>query len=392
MTTRHWIPDRDAALARVDEIDPRAYARTRNALDGAVTRLSPWITHGFIDLPETVDRLRQRRGLGPLDKLTYEFAWREFFHHVRRHAREGILADLRAPVWPGRYAPELPEDVITASTGVPVVDAGVRALYATGWLHNHHRMWLASYIVHTRKVHWRAGADWMLGHLLDGDLPSNHLSWQWCAGTFAAKPYLFDAANVARHAPALASRGTAIDRDYAALEAQARTGTDAGPEARRPAPTAMPALMARPARADAWPAMAAASLTGRRVALLHPWSVRRPDNVDVVVGVFHAPFHARFPWSTQRWDFVIDGMAPLVDALWFGDLAQLRPALRDAASVEAIRTDEPEYGDALAAVATRLHPAPRFTVDPDVPCRSFSAFWAKVAPAWREGGSPSSRR
>jgi deoxyribodipyrimidine photolyase len=80
-------------------------------------------------------------------------------------------------------ARELPADIREATTGVPVVDMAVRTLYATGMLHNHARMWLASYVVHVRKVHWRCGADWLYGHLLDGDLASNHLGWQWVAGT-----------------------------------------------------------------------------------------------------------------------------------------------------------------------------------------------------------------
>ncbi|MFX7866419.1 FAD-binding domain-containing protein, partial [Acinetobacter baumannii] len=80
------------------------------------------------------------------------------------------------------YAAEVPLDVREGRTGVPVVDEAVRVLYRTGLLHNHARMWLASYLVHLRKLHWRAGADWLYGHLLDGDLASNHLSWQWVAG------------------------------------------------------------------------------------------------------------------------------------------------------------------------------------------------------------------
>lgn len=392
MKTFQWIPDRAAALARVDDIDPRAYARTRNALDGAVTRLSPWITHGFVDLPEIVSHLREHRDLGPLDKLTYEFAWREFFHHVRRHAGEGILDDLRTPVWSGRYAQALPDDVRTGSTGVRVIDAGVRQLYADGWLHNHHRMWIASYVVHTRKVHWRVGADWMYGHLLDGDLPSNHLSWQWCAGTFSAKPYLFDAANVARHAPALASPGTAIDHGYAALETHARSGGDAGPEPTDTTPTAMPALLQTPPASSAWPAIEATAVRGRRIALLHPWSMRRPADADVAIGVFHAPFHARFPWSMARWDFVIGGMARVADVLWWGDISTLRAALKDATSVETVHTDEPEYMTAIQDVASVQHPAPRFTADPAAPCRSFSDFWGKVAPAWQHRGASPSRR
>ena len=100
----------------------------------------------------------------------------------------------------------------------------MRGLYATGMLHNHARMWLASYVVHVRKVHWRAGADWLYGHLLDGDLASNHLSWQWVAGTGSAKPYLFNAENVARFAPAAwHSPGSVIDTSYEALDAWARS-------------------------------------------------------------------------------------------------------------------------------------------------------------------------
>jgi deoxyribodipyrimidine photo-lyase len=81
-------------------------------------------------------------------------------------------------------------------------------------------MWLASYVVHVRKVHWRCGADWLYGHLLDGDLASNHLSWQWVAGTGSSKPYLFNADNVARYASApWHSPHTVLDTSYEALAA-----------------------------------------------------------------------------------------------------------------------------------------------------------------------------
>jgi deoxyribodipyrimidine photo-lyase len=72
----------------------------------------------------------------------------------------------------------------------------VRELYDTGYLHNQARMKLAAYVVHWRRVRWQAGAAWMLSRLLDGDLASNNLSWQWVASTFAAKPYLFNQENL----------------------------------------------------------------------------------------------------------------------------------------------------------------------------------------------------
>jgi len=373
-----WLPTCEAALARLDRVDPAAYARTRNHFDGAVTGLSPWITHGLLDLPEALARLRERYRLGPEDKLVAEFGWREFFHHVWRHLGEGILADVR-PALPGVvYASHIPEDLLQACTGVPVIDASVRALYDTGWLHNHARMWVASYAVHVRKVHWRVVADWMVGHLLDGDLGSNHLSWQWCAGTFSSKPYLFDAANVARYAPALASPGTFIDRSYEALDHHARHGGDAGPERRRPAPTPAPALRALP-EGGLPEILDLPRLRGRPVWLLHPWSLQRPPGDVFVLGVAHRPFHERFPWSERRWAFVMTALTRASDALWCGDLAQLVAALARDHDLAARKTLNPGYREALDDPRVRLEPVPRITADPDRLCGSFTAFWKRVS-------------
>ena len=192
---------------------PAAYARTRNALDGAVSGLSPYLTHGFVSLADVLAGVATRHALSVQHKFVFELGWRAYFRHVWQHRGEAILQSLHeGPLPDAAYARELPADIRQGCTGVPVVDQAVRALYATGTLHNHARMWLASYVVHVRKVHWRCGADWLYGHLLDGDLASNHLSWQWVAGTGSRKPYLFNADNVARYAPASwHSPGSVID-------------------------------------------------------------------------------------------------------------------------------------------------------------------------------------
>jgi deoxyribodipyrimidine photo-lyase len=170
-------------------VRPAAYARTRNALDGAVTGLSPYITHGFVTLPEvlagvaaaTAGRAAQVRLRAGLARLLSAMCG-----STAAMASCSRCTKARCPMRPTPR--ELPADIRTARTGVPVIDEAVRTLYATGTLHNHARMWLASYVVHLRKVHWRAGADWLYGHLLDGDLASNHLSWQWVAGTGSTSP------------------------------------------------------------------------------------------------------------------------------------------------------------------------------------------------------------
>jgi deoxyribodipyrimidine photo-lyase len=231
-----------------------------------------------------------------------------------------------------------------------------------------------------RKVHWRAGADWMLAHLLDGDLASNHLSWQWCAATFSSKPYLFNAENVARYAPALASPGTVIDTSYEQLDAHARAGGDAGAEPERPDPVEPPPVFGAPP--EGLPAAPAeADLVGRDVWLVHPWALRAAPHGTVAVGVIHAPLHARFPWSAKRWRFVIDGMAPLVHHAWVGDLAQPDVPWRAARSVRAVATLAPGLREAFAKPTITVEPAPRFTEDPERLCTSFSAFWTRVSRA-----------
>ena len=356
-------PTLDAMLARVAAVRPRDYARTRNHIDGAVTCLSPYITHGFISLPELLAALRQRHEIDDGHKLVYEFAWREYFHHVWRHAGDAIFASLHdGPLPDAAYLRDLPDDIRRGATGVPVIDAAVRLLYATGWLHNHARMWLASYVVHLRKVHWRAGADWLYGHLLDGDLASNHLSWQWVAGTGSSKPYLFNAENVARYAPrSWHSPGSVLDASYAALEAMARSDRPASGSAGQPVDE--PQLLHVPPAgltqtntkllADAW--------------LAHPWALGEPPPGRRAVGVFFADFHRRWAWSERRWRFVVTRMAALgASPVWCDT------AIPTSASARA----EPHLGARLQPAS--LSPMQRLFAEPGRRYASFTQFWRAV--------------
>ena len=378
-------PTRSAALARVARVRPAAYARTRNHLDGAVTGLSPYLTHGLVTLREVLAGVLQREPLEVQHKLVFELGWRAFFRHAWSHAGDGILQSLHPGPRPdAAYAAVLPTDIREARTGVPAIDEAVRTLYATGTLHNHARMWLASYVVHLRHVHWRAGADWLVAHLLDGDLASNHLSWQWVAGTGSHKPYLFNADNVARFAPEpWHSAGSAIDQSYEALDHIARGARPAEVSPRRgvAATSEPPVLTAPPAGLGlhAPDAGTAERLRGREVWLVHPWALRAapadlPDHV-VVVGVYLREHHDAWPWPEARWRWVDHAMSAVAPERWFLDAASLGAALAGAASVRSI--DDPHLTPMLQRVA-QLDAAPSLFPPVERRCESFSQWWTRA--------------
>ena len=370
-------PTLEAARARIAAVRPDDYARSRNALDGAVTGLSPYVTHGFVGLPEVLGSVAARHALDTGHRFVQELGWREYFRHVWAHRGDGILRSLHVgPLPDAAYAPAMPADIRQARTGIPVVDRAVRTLYASGYLHNHARLWLASYVVHLRKVHWRVGADWMVGHLLDGDLGSNHLSWQWVAGTGSARPYLFNADNVARHAPPeWHSGGSAIDASHEALDALARSPEAVGAGASG-AGTDEPSLSAAPPGARAPEDADAAGVAGRDIWLVHPWALGQPP-ADLpagsrCVGWWPEEFHAAWPWSAARWDFVGARMAALADRRWHCSRAALERALSGARSVQTL--SDPHV-DALLPSSSVRHAPGRLFAEVPVLCGSFSRWW-----------------
>jgi deoxyribodipyrimidine photo-lyase len=382
-------PTRQAALARVSDVRPSDYARSRNAIEGAVTGLSPYITHGLLSLPEVLAGVTAKHPLDVQHKFVFELGWREYFRHVWAFRGEEIFESLREGLLPQTsYSALLPADIRQAATGVPVIDMAVRTLYATGYLHNHARMWLASYVVHVRKVDWRIAADWLYGHLLDGDLASNLLSWQWVAGTGSSKPYLFNADNVARYAPALwHSPGSVIDKSYEELDRLARQPIRRLPPRVRdehdaPISGALiePLLLAEPPSDLGWAQPDPAAVAGREVWLVHPWNLgdlpaTLPANT-VVVGVFVNDFHRAWPWSEGRWRFVASRMTELAALRWQGDVAELGAALQGAARVRSV--DEPHLEPWLPRLSVceaeiKLLPAVNRR------CDSFSQWWTRTS-------------
>jgi deoxyribodipyrimidine photo-lyase len=370
---------REQALARIDALDVHEYERSRNFLDGQVSRLSPFLTHGITDVPEVIARLTARSALRGEDKFLFELAWREYFQHAWRILGEDIWREQKPPPAP-TYAQEMPADILAGATGLAIIDAQIAVLYETGYVHNHARLWLASYIVHWRKVDWRTGAHWMYGHLLDGDMASNTLSWQWVAGTWTGKPYLFNAANVAKFAGGLDHSGTVLDASYDDLALMARTAQpdlhtqirDLRLDPRQSPPlydadyaTSLAAQLALPVTRQ-WPA----NFTG---PVLHPWALRNAER-DIAVGILVPSFHRRYPWSAARWRFVLTAMKETCAAVY---IAEETDVMR-AAGLVMTSTANPGYaglGETLAAQGAQLRAAPRACIDPPELQRSFSAFW-----------------
>ncbi len=374
-------PTRAAARARLDAVRPHEYERTRNFLNGAVTGLSPYITHGIVSLPEVLAGVAERHPLKVQHKFVFELGWREYFQHVWQARGEGIGHSLREGVLPeSEYSTELPEDVRHACTRVPVIDNAIRMLYTTGYLHNHARMWLASYIVHLRKVHWRVAADWMYSHLLDGDIASNYLSWQWVAATGSSKPYLFNADTVEKFAPEIwHSRATSIDVSYELMEILATSQATVAQVRKNELAWDEPAVFSEPPAELGFTKPVATDVLGKHVWLVHPWVLANlptdlPADVVCVAVVFaeHAQSH---PWNALRWRFVGERMAVLTQHRWFASAQEVLQAL---AGVQSVHTVAHLCLPDLAEGNVQLRPAPRLFRHIEKPMDSFSKWWVQV--------------
>ena len=201
-----WDPRRAAGLARLETFTPQmgqAYAANRNTDFGSgrndrVSGLSPWIRRRLVTEEAVVRAAITAHGPRGADKFIQEVLWRTYW--------KGWL-EMRPEVWGDFQSERARHDAGSAAvlaaeagrTGIEGFDDWARELVATGWLHNHARMWFASIWVFTLGLPWALGADFFARHLLDGDPASNTLSWRWVAGLQTpGKTYLATAENIAR--------------------------------------------------------------------------------------------------------------------------------------------------------------------------------------------------
>jgi deoxyribodipyrimidine photo-lyase len=198
-----WQPGEAGAAAALKQFLARAfddYAEQRNRPDVAGTsRLSPSLHFGEIGPRQVWHGLKTmaaKRGLGVAQwrgsQFLAEVGWREFAHHLIYHFPHTTGEPLRREFenFPWHDDAALLRAWRKGLTGYPFVDAGMRELWTTGWMHNRVRMIVASFLVKDLLLPWQSGAKWFWDTLVDADLASNTLGWQWTAGCGAdAAPF-----------------------------------------------------------------------------------------------------------------------------------------------------------------------------------------------------------
>jgi deoxyribodipyrimidine photo-lyase len=386
---------RGAALAALARIAPSRYARSRNFLDGAVTRLSPYLRHGVLSLSEVRDAALARGGREAIEKFVQELGWRDYYRRVWSLLGDRLWDDLEAyktGYSASAYADEMPPDIARGETGAACIDASVEELETTGYVHNHARMWFASYVVHHRRVAWQAGARFYLERLLDGDVASNNLSWQWVASTFAHKPYFFDRANVARYTRdaycatcPLATSGCPFDASYPDLARRLfpngeRALDDVEPHALN-APGDAP-------RAPSLPLVAQPAIVWQ-----HDESLSREDAARTAAPAAPAIFvwdtlaRERDPWNARRARFVEETLATLdLARIARGDtISELASFARErgARSIVTVAPVDPRLRAIARALradfdVVELEPPPFATIERAHDLRRYSRYWRRA--------------
>jgi len=197
---RSFTTDKEQIFQLLNDINPQAYGRTRNYIDGAVTYLSPYISRGVLSTRIVFDYLKNAGfDWQDVEKLVQELAWRDFFQLVWMRLGEDINTDIKRAQEQVKSR-DLPSALLTAETGIEAIDFAIKNLESSGYMHNHLRMYTASVACNIGRYHWREPARWMYYHLLDADWASNACSWQWVAGAFSQKKYFANQENINKYA------------------------------------------------------------------------------------------------------------------------------------------------------------------------------------------------
>lgn len=351
--------DYQSILSRLNSIDPALYASTRNYLSGATTKLSAYLTHGVITTQDVGNIALGKASYAASQVLLKELAWHDFYFASWDQLGNTIFSDLRYPQTYNQY-PDLPAAVATAATGISVIDQSITELIDTGYMHNHSRLWLAMLCCNVAKTAWWNPSRWLYYHLLDGNIASNTLSWQWVAGSSRQLPYFANQENLNTYS-GISQRQTFLDYSYEDL-----------------AQNKVPPILEERIELvleTTLPTTSIPKLTGP-VLLYHSWSLNPTwyqTTTQPRVLLLEPSHFARFPMSEKRIAFILA-------------LAKNIPNLTVVvANFEELSTQNPD-----AVFCFRHHPAvthwkgvremvqPLFAVKyPITSSWSFSKFWSK---------------
>lgn len=202
---------------RLNKIKPQQYAGSRNFINGAVSYLSPYISRGVISTKQVLEKVLKEKNLKPysIKKFIQELAWRDYYQLAYRELSDAILKDITYKQ-PGATHKQMPLAIYDAATGIEAIDELIQTFYETGYMHNHVRMYTSSIVCNVAKTYWLQPSRWLYYHLLDGDIASNTLSWQWVAGSFSWKKYYCNQANINRYTFSQ-QKETFLDKSYPEL-------------------------------------------------------------------------------------------------------------------------------------------------------------------------------
>jgi len=295
------IKTHDELIAQLKDFDPIKYAKTRNFVDGGVSRLSPYLTYGIITIPECIAVISEKYSVKEAEKFLMELVWKEFFVQVQMFEWSRITdEDFREEKTGISKKSLLPKSLFLGSTDTPWVDDSIQELNTTGRLHNHQRMRLASRCCHRAKLDRKLCADRTYYHFLDGELSSNHLSRQWVNSSFANKAYMMNEENLQKY------RQWAIDEDLRGsyeevsirLFDEARVSTFWSEEDMKPT------LTTNCSDFETVESCISSIQKYSTIKILSPWRLH-PSIIDEnTVVVLDETFLDRHPWSELRTGFV----------------------------------------------------------------------------------------
>ncbi len=189
-----WNPGEQGAWDRLVEFsrDTVENYQLQRDIPGIVgtSRLSPHLHFGEIGPRQVWNHLEKSMlenlgsGSQGAESFLRQVVWREFSYHILHHFPHSADRPLREDFarFPWGHAPKALRAWQKGQTGYPIIDAGMRELWSTGWMHNRVRLVVASFLVKNLLVSWTAGAEWFCDTLVDADLACNSMGWQWTAG------------------------------------------------------------------------------------------------------------------------------------------------------------------------------------------------------------------